>query len=205
MNLASMLRWAEKVLTVLDDPSLVAPALCSVERLNAKFSWLRDYRAEVQQWSGWLTIIDATLDIVRRDGYCASTSGKVKQFLDELPKTAEAELLKQELITIVDTESLKARPGERMPGSTEILESSFGKLKEIEGDQSRSGFTSLILIWAALFGVSTPAIIRDAMTRVSVKHVKEWIQTQLGSTVQSKRATLAHALRKKATENPEEP
>lgn len=205
MNLASMLRWAKKVLTVLDDPSLVAPASCSAERLNAKFSWLRDYRAEVQQWSGWLTIIDATLDIVRRDGYCASTSGQVKQVLDELPKTAEAELLKQELITIVDTESSKAKQSERMPGSTEILESSFGKLKEIEGDQSRSGFTSLILIWAALFGVSTPAIIRDAMTRVSVKHVKEWIQTQLGSTVQSKRATLAHALRKKATGNPEDP
>ena len=204
MNLASMLRWAVKVLTVLDDPSLVAPELASVERLNAKFGWLRDYRADVQQWSGWLAITDATLDIVRRGGYCASTSGKVKQVLDELPKTAESELLKQELTTIVDTESSKAKQGERLPGSTEILESSFGKLKEIEGDQSRSGFTSLILIWAALFGVTTPPVIRDAMTRVSVKHVKEWIQTKLGSTIQSKRAKLAHALRQKSTENPEE-
>ena len=128
----------------------------------------------------------------------------MKQVLDELPKTAESELLKQELTTIVDTESSKAKPGERLPGSTEILESSFGKLKEIEGDQSRSGFTSLILIWAALFGVTTPPVIRDAMTRVSVKHVKEWIQTKLGSTIQSKRAKLAHALRQKSTENPEE-
>jgi len=205
MNLAGMLSWAEKVLTVLDDPSLVAPELASAERLNEKFGWMRDYRADVQQWSGWLAIIDATLDIVRRDGYCASTSGKVTQVLDALPKTAESELLKQELIAIVDTESSKAKPGERLPSSTEILESSFGKLKEIEGNQTHSGFTSLILIWAALFGVTTPPLIRDAMTHVSVKHVKEWIQTNLGPTVQSKRAKLAHALRKKATENPEEP
>lgn len=204
MNLASMLIWAKKVLTVLDDPSLVASEL-GVERLNAKFSWVRDYREDVQKWSGWLTINDAALDIVRRDGYSASTSGKVKQVLDELTNTAESELLKQELITIVETESSKTKHGERMPGSTEILESSFGKLKEIEGDQSRSGFTSLILIWAALFGITTPPVIRNAMTRVSVKHVKEWIQKELGSTVQSKRAKLAHALRKKSTENPEEP
>ena len=47
-----------------------------------------------------------------------------------------------------------------MPGSTEILESSFGKLKEIEGAQSRSGFTSLILLWAALFGATTSQLIR---------------------------------------------
>ncbi len=204
MNLAKMLNWAEKALTVLDDPSLVAPELGSVERLNAKFSWLREYRADVQQWSGWLTITDAALDIVRRDGYCASTCAKVKQVLGELPNTAESELLKQELITIVDTESSKVKQRQRVPGSTEILESSFGKLKEIEGDQSRSGFTSLILIWAALFGVTTPAVICNAMTHVSVKHVKEWVQTKLGSTVQSKRAKLAHALRQKLTENPEE-
>ena len=205
MNLASMLRWAEKVLAVLDDPSLVAPELCSAERLKEKFSWLLDFRADVQQWSDWLRITDAALDVVRRNGYCASTTDKVKQALDEVPKTAESELLKQELITIVQTESSKVQQGERMPGSTELLESSFGKLKEIEGDQTRSGFTSLILIWAALFGVTTSAVICDAMSCVSVKHVHAWTEEKLGSTVQSKRAKLAHALRKKTTEKPEEP
>jgi hypothetical protein len=84
------------------------------------------------------------------------------------------------------------------------LESSFGKLKEIEGDQSRSGFTSSILIWAALFGATTKNVICDAMTQVSGKLVQAWVKTHLGATIQSKRATLAHALRKKLTENPEE-
>ena len=45
MNLQSMLKWAEKVLAVLDDPSLVAPSLCSVDRLNTKFGWIREYQA----------------------------------------------------------------------------------------------------------------------------------------------------------------
>ena len=204
MNLQSMLRWAEKVLSVLDDPSLVAPSFCSVDRLNTKFAWLREYRADIALWSNWLALTDTTLEIVRCNGYCSSTSDKVQQALSEISDTPEKTLLKNELLEIVQAESSKASEETRIPGSTEILESSFGKLKEIEGDQSRSGFTSLILIWAALFGATTSEIIRKAMTQVPEKLVHAWVSTNLGATIQSKRAKLHHALRKKTTENPEE-
>ncbi len=109
-----------------------------------------------------------------------------------------------ELIDIVKAESSNLSEGERTPGSTEILESSFGKLKEIEGDQTRSGFTSLILIWAVLFGATTTKVIRDAMTQVPGKLVQKWVSKHLGATIQSKRAKLGHALRKTLTEKSEE-
>ena len=205
MNLQSMLRWAEKVLTVLDDPSLVAPSLCSVDRLHTKFAWLRTYRKDLEVWSSWLALTDRALDVVRRNGYCTSTDDDVKRVLTEISDTTETELLKQELLEIVNAESSKASASTRMPGSTEILESSFGKLKEIEGAQSRSGFTSLILLWAALFGATTSELIRQALTEVPVKLVHAWVRTSLGQTIQSKRAQLAHAIRCKTTENPKEP
>ena len=100
MNLQSMLRWAERVLTVLDDPTLVPESFCSRERLKAKFDWLDEYRAEVELWSGWLSLTDATLDVVRRNGYCVSTSQAVETALAELSDTAEKELLKNELVSI---------------------------------------------------------------------------------------------------------
>ncbi len=46
--------------------------------------------------------------------------------------------------------------------------------------------------------------IRKAMTQVPEKLVHAWVSTNLGATLQSKRAKLHHALRKKQTENPEE-
>jgi len=137
-------------------------------------------------------------------GYGPSTWEKMQQTLCELSDTSEQELLKNELLEIVKEESSKASEDRRVPGSTEILESSFGKLKEIEGDQTRSGFTSLILIWAALFGATTSEIIRKAITEVPEKLVKTWVSTNLGATIQSKRAKLRHALRENATENTEE-
>jgi hypothetical protein len=204
MNLQNMLKWAMRVLTVLDDPDLVAPALCSVDRLNTKFAWLHEYRQDLALWSSWLALTDRALDIVRRNGYCTSTADAATQALTEISDTPEKELLKHELLEIINAESSKARAGTRMPGSTEILESSFGKLKEIEDAHSHSGFTSLILVWAALFGATTSEVIRLALTEVPVKHVTEWFRNNLGPTIQSKRAKLAHALRRKSTENTEE-
>jgi hypothetical protein len=156
-------------------------------------------------WSSWLALTDRALDIVRRRGYCSSTAEDVKQALTEISDTPETELLEHELLEIVNAESSKAGASVRMPGSTEILESSFGKLKEIEGDHSRSGFTSLILVWAALFGATTSEVIRQALTEVPVKLVNAWFRNTLGPTIQSKRAKLSHALRSKLTENLEEP
>ena len=82
------------------------------------------------------------------------------------------------------------------------MESSFGKLKEIEGDQSRSGFTSSIVIWAALFGATTATVIRDAMTQVSGKLVQEWVSNswprQMGCDSMAKPQLLRLAFRKPA-------
>lgn len=204
MNLQSITKWSEKVLAVLDDPSLADDSLSSIDRLHEKFAWLREYRAEIALWSRWLALTDGTLDIVRRHGYSSSTVDRVEQVVTEISNTPETELLKTELIALVKAESSNVPEGKRTPGSTEILESSFGKLKEIEGDQSRSGFTSSVLIWAALFGATTAQVIRDAMTQVPGKLVQKWVRTHLGATIQSKRAKLSHAMRKKMTEKSEE-
>ena len=172
--------------------------------MNEKFGGLREYRAEIDLWSSWLALTEGTLDIVRRHRYSSSTVNSVEKALTEISNTPETELLKTELIDIVKAESSNLSEGKRTPGSTEILESSFGKLKEIEGDQSRRGFTSSIVIWEALFGATTATVIRDAMTPVPAKLVQEWVSKHLGATIQSKRAKLGHVLRKKLTGKSEE-
>ena len=94
--------------------------------MNEKFGWLREYRAEIDLWSSWLTLTEGTLDIVRRHGYSSSTVNSVEKALTEISNTPETELLKTELIDIVKSESSNLSEGKRTPGSTEILESSFG-------------------------------------------------------------------------------
>jgi hypothetical protein len=63
MNLQCMFGWAQRVLTVLDDPTLITSSFSSDERLQAKFAWLTEYLGDVQFWCSWLAITDASLDL----------------------------------------------------------------------------------------------------------------------------------------------
>ena len=105
-----------------------------------------------------------------------------------------------ELIVRVEYECSKVPSGRRMAGTTEILESSYGKLKIVEGSQSESGFTSLVLVWAALFGTTTMNTLKAAMVTTPTKLVHRWVCENLGLTVQSKRTQLARIVRLNLTE-----
>ena len=205
MNLKSMLAWAQKILTFLDDPVLIPASFCSNELLQAKFAWLSEYRNDVQLWCSWLALTDASLDMVRRCGYCEATSEAIKPLLEPLCDSEMKLQLASELIARVQQECANVSSGIRMPGSTEILESSLGKLKAIEGSQSKSGFSSLVLVWAALFGTTTMSTIKDAMLTVPTKLVQRWANKNLGLTVQSKRTQVARILRLRLTGKTEDP
>jgi hypothetical protein len=205
MNLQSLLGWAQRILVVLDDPTLIPSSFSSDERLQAKFAWLTEYRSDVQLWCSWLAITDASLDLVRRGGYCEATSTAIEPLLEPHCDSDLKRTLASELIVRVERECSKVPSGSRMPGSTEILKSSFGKLKSLEGSQSKSGFTSFILVWAALFGTTMTDTIKAAMLATPTKLVHRWVRENLGLTVQSKRTQLARILRLKLTENQQDP
>ena len=82
---------------------------------------------------------------------------------------------------------MKARPGERLPGTTEVLESCFGKLKALEDGQSKSGFTGLVLSLGAMVSEWTAESVQEALERCRVRDVLEWCRQHLGRSVQSQR------------------
>jgi hypothetical protein len=94
---------------------------------------------------------------------------------------------RNQLLDFVKNESLKAQPNERLLGSSEIIESVLGKTKRLEQDQSKSGFTGLVLGAAAMVSHTTQEVVTKAMETVPTKKVIEWIKENLGQSVQSKR------------------
>ena len=105
------------------------------------------------------------------------------------PRAGPASCASQ-LIEFVTAESTKVPRGEWLPGTTEVLESLFGKLKSVEHDQSKSGFTGLVLSLGAMVTRLTPESIAEAMDRVRVSDVRDWCAKKLGRTVQSVRRQL---------------
>jgi hypothetical protein len=192
MNLAGLVTWGQRLLALVDNPSTLKDLGVTAERVEAKLNWLAEYRAPLEQWSAYHEQIGATLDFVRVHGLYV---GAGVELAAALPAAAgEAGALREELIAFVTRESSKARIGECLPGSTEVLESCFGKLKALESDQSKSGFTGLVLSLGAMVSKRTAETIGEALERCKVREVLDWCSKMLGKSVQSQRIQAFKAL-----------
>jgi hypothetical protein len=206
MNLDSLLSWADRALAALDQKPPSVLQYVTADRLEEKFAWLREYRLDLEQWSEFQRLAQAAIKLVRDEGYCATTAQRLAERLSPLVSSEAGLQLQIELRQFVAQESSAARPGERLPGSSEILESSFGKLKSLEGDHQQGGFTQLVLSYAALLGETTSEVIGRALEAVPIKQVWRWCRQHLGTTLQAQRVTVRHALQasSKAQQKPEE-
>lgn len=70
-------------------------------------------------------------------------------------------------------------------GSTEVLESTFGKQKRLEGSYAGDGFTSLTLALGAVLGEWPEEEVRAALEAVPKKKAEGWAKRLLGTTVQT--------------------
>ena len=187
MNLDELVGWGWRTLEILDQPPAAVLRYCTAQRLEQQFGWLRDYRQALTEWSEALAVTGAAEQLVRTQGIYRGASDELAQILEPLARNDHTRALRDELIAFVDTESNKARENERLPGSTEVLESCFGKLKFLERDQSRSGFTGLVLTLGAIVSKTATDVVQEAMEFTRTKDVLRWCREKLGKTVQSKR------------------
>jgi hypothetical protein len=185
MNVAKLVDWGVETLALVDDPARLGPSGITAARVHEKLGWLAGYREALAEWSGYQAVIDGALEFVRRRGLYPGAGYDLAAALPAA--TGGAGELRAELIEFVEGESLKARPGERLPGTTEVLESCFGKLKALEDGQSKSGFTGLVLSLGAMVSDWTAASVEEALERCRVRDVLEWCRANLGRTVQSQR------------------
>lgn len=176
MNLAAQLRFVRMVLRHLDagDPTA-----------HEHYGWLRDYRAAVADWLAEHELVRQTIRHLRQHGLHAGTQRELNGLWKRLGIRGRAGLrsLARSWCGYVRAHR-PAGPDERFVASTEVLESSFGKLKRVAQQQGDSGLTGLTLALGALVGTSTEADIVAGLEATPQKQVDHWIRTHLGPTVQ---------------------
>jgi hypothetical protein len=185
MNVGKLVDWGAATLAPLDDPARLVPLGIDEGRAREKLGWLEGYRAALGEWSGYQGVIDGTLDFVRRRGLYAGAEIDLAAAVPE--RSGPAGDLRGDLLEFVREEGLQARPGERLPGTTEVVESCFGKLKALEDGQSKGGFTGLVLSLGAMVSDWTAETIGEALERCRVRDVLDWCRQALGRSVQSQR------------------
>ena len=187
MNLEILVRWGQRALGILDRLEQRTERREGHEKLKAKLGWLTQYRVHLREWEALLDVAITSECFVRTQGLRQGAEVELAKRLDHCIASPSVLQLREQLLAFVNSESLKAKPGERLLGSSEIIESVLGRLKRIEQNQAKSGFTGLVLSVAAIVSQTTREVVQQAMETVPTKKVLEWTRTHFGQSVQTKR------------------
>ena len=192
MNLGSLFNWATMVLYHLNTPGSQSRSEISDGRMEQKLGWLREYANDLVGWNACQNVIDDSLLVINQHGLDAHTAVLLEQALSEANSNwrnedCSATRIGVQLSDWINQSFKKLHADERAWLSTEILESLFGKFKQLERQQSKGGFTRLIAAIPTLCQRVTREIVRASFQRVDSKALKKWIQDSLGTTLTARR------------------
>jgi len=184
MNIASVLRWGRAILTLIDRGGDDGTASA---RAKTRYGWIEEFRDAIHEWSRWDATVGCAVSFIRTHGLSLDCESELTTVLGSRPMGERDFSLETELVEFARSQSEGTDPHEHLVGSTEIVESLFGKLKVLERQESNSGITSLVLCLGAMLGDWDVLRTQQALEKTPVKNVENWCQNHLPQSVQSQR------------------
>ena len=185
MNLEALVSWGKRTLDFLErDKEETSHDLKAINKL---FGWLRDFSNHISTWSNMLEVCQLVRHLVRTEMIDRDIAKKVTTALEHLPLCLRACQLAGQMIDFLEECVEKVPEGSTWIGTSEVIESLFGKLKHLERDQDNNGFTAFVLAAAACVGVIDVKTINQAFCHSKNKDIAEWERQNLGVTVQASR------------------
>ena len=114
MNLEILVRWGQRALAVLDRLEKRADHRDSHEKLKAKLGWLKQFRDHLIEWEALLDVAITTECFVRKHGLWRGAEAELSRRLDPCIASPKVLQLRDQLLTFVRNESLKAKPEEHL-------------------------------------------------------------------------------------------
>ena len=190
MNVESLITWGCRILRYVEQPPSAPSSSFEPDAVAEKLGWLREFREPLAEWRALLEILTTTERVVRETGLTAALPRTLETQLPARSEQERVARVRAELLAFVTQEAAQARPQERLWGSSEVIESVFGKLKYIERNQAKSGFTGLLLSVCAMVSTTTAEVVQQALETVTVKQVMDWCKKNLGASVQAQRRSV---------------
>lgn len=184
MNVGPVLRWCGKVFRLMDQDPQQNPAS---ERARHRYEWMEDYRESINEWTRWESTIRSAVSFVRTNGLRAAGEWSLLAVLCARPENERHLELETELFNTMRESCSALRADEVLLGSTEVLESLFGKWKTFERQESKSGMTSQILSLGMIVGEWPTERISEGLLTTAVKHVTNWLAEHLPLSLQTQR------------------
>lgn len=146
------------------------------EQEQKKMKWLKEYEAELDYWKQLVEVGRIARNFVRKKGLWLNCHAELEDQLMDVRLCPRAEQFTCDLIDCIEEEGNKVPPGKRVIGSTETIESLFGKHKNVCGKGPKP-MGRLILSMASRVGERpTEAFVKEAFEKIKERDIDSWLK-----------------------------
>jgi hypothetical protein len=204
MNVDRRINWASRMLNLLEAPEqakaaelLGMPEEQALSWLSEKLGWLKDFREEVAHYQHLVDAVRQTEVEVKDHGLGQQTAQKVwSRLAPEVLQDAGLDNFLTELRNYLQEEGSKVPLTESWLGTSDVIESLFGKYKWFGEKAPYAEVGASVLALPVLTAELTAELIDQAMRRVSVQDVRDWVAENIGPSTLSKVCAVAAAGKK---------
>jgi hypothetical protein len=194
MNADRHTDWACRVLALLDAPGLaeVAGSLGLPQEqarpwLEERLGWLRGFRQEVCRYKRRLDTVKQAEQEVKNHGLGKQTAERVwGQLPPEVLQDPSLSDFLGRLRGYLEQEGGEVPPGQSWLGTSDVIESLFGKYKWFTEKAPYAEVGASVLALPLLTVDLTADLVSQAMASVSVQDVRTWVAENLGPSTLSK-------------------
>ena len=157
---------------------------------ETKIGWVKEYKDDIEMWSEMLDIINTANKQVKERGLKKNSH---KDFIRSTKKTLKksknlrTEGLVKDIIAYLKDETKNLPKGQTFLGSSDVIESIFGKYKIFSSSGPLKEVGKMILTIPIFTAKITSKIVKLAMETVKIKDVEEWAEHVFGQSDLSKR------------------
>jgi hypothetical protein len=203
LNLQSHLKWANEILVLLQGAEVATLAeqlgFGEVEAgkwLEEKLAWLREYAAEVRAWSYFQKVVQVAEEEIKKGGLSRTSWRRVKDRLaGESQPVGTEKAFRGQVLSFVRKEGAKVPARQKYLGSSDVLESLFGKYKDLAAEAPCREITANVLMIPLLVTSLTADLLRQALESVRAQDVEEWLDEHLGPSPQKRKRAVLNAAR----------
>jgi hypothetical protein len=146
------------------------------EKEQTKMKWLKEYELELEYWKQLVEVGRIARNFVRTKGLWLNCHEKLEDDLMHVRLCPRAEQFACDLIDCIEQEGNKVPPEKRVIGSTETIESLFGKHKNV-CEKGPKPMGRLILSMASRVGERpTETFVQEAFEKIKERDVEAWLK-----------------------------
>ena len=155
-------------------------------RFELKFGWVEGFQEDIGVYSQMIELVKAAEEQVKQEGLHQASASHFEASIKDLMLMPEVRQLKGKIISYLSTEGGKASEGGLLLGTTDVLESIFGKLKHFSHGPFKEMGKMLLTIPLFTAGI-TSDFVNEALERIRSIDVEQWADGAFGQSTLSRR------------------